>query len=209
MQRLLPREEQFFDYFAKGAENAHQAAKALEDLLADFTRVEYKVAAIVELEHHGDFITHEIAERLNKTFLTPLDRDDIHNLASAMDNVVDRIEAAADALLLYQVEQPTLESRELARILVQMTDQLRDAITLLRHPKHYDQVRKCVVEINRFENQADKVARGAVAKLVAQRDEKGLFELIRWRDIYEQLERATDDCEDVADVIEGIVLKHA
>lgn len=207
MRRLLPREEPFFDFFDKAAANANEAARALEQLLTNYTRVEDKVAAIVELEHRGDFITHEIAERLNKTFLTPIERDDIHALASALDNVVDRTEAAADALLLYQVQQPTEEARELAHILVEMTERMRDAVTQLRHPKQYVKVRESVVEINRLENVADKVARSALAKLVNHRDE--LFELIRWRDIYDQLERATDDCEDVADVLESIVLKHA
>ncbi|MBI4493606.1 MAG: DUF47 domain-containing protein [Chloroflexi bacterium] len=207
MLRLLPREEPFFDYFDKAAANGNQAARALAHLLDNFVRVEDQVEAITELEHRGDFITHEIAERLNKTFLTPIERDDIHALASAMDNVVDRIEAAADALLLYQVEQPTEEARELAHILVDSTERLREAITQLRNPKQYAQVRTSVVEVNRLENEADKVARRAIAKLVAHRDQ--LFELIRWRDIYEQLERATDDCEDVADVLESIVLKHA
>jgi predicted phosphate transport protein (TIGR00153 family) len=206
MLQLIPRKQPFFDLFNRSAANAADTARALRQLLDEFTRVEERVAGIAALEQRGDSITHEILERLNRSFVTPLEREDIHALASALDDVVDGIEEAAYQVVLYRVERPTRHARELARILLEMTERVRHAVADLRQPKKYANVRSLVIGINALEEEADTVTRTAMAELVEQRE--NLWELIRWRDIYNQLEGATDACEDVGDVLESIVLKH-
>jgi uncharacterized protein len=205
--QILPTETKFFDWFNKSAENAHAAAVLLHQLVSDYTRVESRVAQITELEHHGDFIVHEIMDLLSSTFITPLESDEIRALASSLDDVVDYIEAAADALLLYKVEQPIPECRQLTELLLQMTAQIAQAVPLLAEKKRLGDVRKCAVEINRLENEADRALRAGLARLVEERD--GWFEMFRWKEILQIIEDATDHCEDVADVLGAVVQKHA
>jgi predicted phosphate transport protein (TIGR00153 family) len=165
-----------------------------------------RVAQMTELEHQGDFITHEIFDLLHKTFLTPLDHGEIHALTTSMDDVVDIIHAAADALLLYKVDQPRPEARELARVILSSTQEIAAAVGSLRQKRTLPEMMPRVKEINRLENEADRIARAAISALIDCRDD--IFELIRWKEIYDQLEEATDRCEDVADVLRTVVIKY-
>ena len=205
--QILPTEVKFFDWFNKGADNALEGARLLHQLFSDYTRVESRVSQITEVEHRGDFIVHETMDLLRKTFITPLEGDDIRHLISAMDDVVDYIEAAADALLLYKVEQPIPEAVHLSALLLQMTEQLAIALPKLSEKKRLTEVLTCVVEVNRLENEADRMLRSALARLVEERGD--WFELFRWKEILQLLEDATDRCEDVADVLQAVVQKNA
>ena len=205
--QILPTEVKFFDWFNKSADNALDGARLLHQLISDFTDVERRVAQITEVEHRGDFIVHETMDLLRKTFITPLDGDDIRRLISSLDDVVDSIEAAADALLLYKVEQPIPEAEHLSRLLFQMTEQLAKALPLIAEKKTLSQVQQCNVEVNRLENEADHVIRRALARLVEERGD--WFELFRWKEILQLIEDATDQCEDVADVLQAVVQKNA
>jgi len=204
---FLPREEKFFDLFEESARNLVKGAQLLAELLESWQDVEEKVRQITELEHHGDNITHRIVARLHATFVTPIDREDIATLAQRMDDVMDFIEGAAVALVLYSVERPTQRARELADILVRVTLEVSRAIPRLRHRRELGHMQEHCVEINRLENEADSVIRSALAELF--RDNADLTDVIKWREIYEHMENATDRCEDVADVLEGVMIKRA
>jgi uncharacterized protein len=205
--QILPSEQGFYDWFEKGARTARDAARLLRQLLTDYRDVESRVAQITELEHQGDFIMHETMALLSKTFITPLEGDEIRALAGSVDDVIDWIEDAADSLLLYEVEQPPPEACTLAELLEQMTERIVEAMPLLRDRRSLPRVLEHAVEINRLENEADRVLRRALARLVKQRGE--WFEFQRWKDILEKIEEATDKCEDVADVLQAVVMKNA
>jgi uncharacterized protein Yka (UPF0111/DUF47 family) len=205
--QILPAEVKFYEWFNKSAENVLEGARLLHQLLADFTNVPSRVAQITEIEHRGDFIVHETMDLLSRTFITPMDGDEIRALTSALDDVVDNIEAAADALLLYKVEQPLPEAIELSRLLLQMAEQVAIAVPLLAEKKRLSDVKQYTIEINRLENEADRVLRLALARLVEERSD--WFELFRWKEILEVIELATDCCEDVADVLGVVVQKNA
>jgi len=205
--QILPTEVKFFDWFNKSAQNVLEGAQLLHQLLSDYTDVESRVAQITEVEHHGDFIVHETMDLLSRTFITPLEGDEIRALASRLDDVVDYIEAAADALLLYKVQQPIPEAEHLSRLLLRMAEQVCQAIPLLADKKRLSEVQKNTIEINRLENEADRVLRMGLARLVEQRDD--WFELFRWKEILQIIEEATDRCEDVADVLGAVVQKNA
>jgi uncharacterized protein len=202
---ILPAEEGFYDWFEKGASNLVEAARLLVDLLKDYRDVQTKVARITEQEHHGDFVVHEVYDMLHRTFIPPLDRETIRQLAGAVDDVVDNIEAAADLMLLYQVEKPTPQAIRLGGIILACAEQIDRAMPLLRAQKTIGDIRNRTIEINRLENEADSVTRAGVADLLEHKDD--LFNLIRWKEIYSALEDATDRCEDVADALNGIVLE--
>ncbi|MCC7104236.1 MAG: DUF47 domain-containing protein [Chloroflexi bacterium] len=204
---ILPAEERFFEWFTKAAQNAHETAEIFHALLTDFTHAPSKVAQITELEHKGDFIVHETIDLLSRTFITPMEGDEIRSLTSRLDDVVDYIEATADALLLYRVEQPTPEAIELSDLLRQMTGQIATAVPLLADKKSLGQVRTHAIEINRLENEADRVLRLGLARLVEQRSD--WFEFFRWKEILQLIEDATDRCEDVADVLTAVAQKNA
>ena len=202
---IMPREPKFFDLFEKSVANVAKAAKELADFLEDYTNVPLKVARITELEHEGDAITHQIMEQLHRTFVTPFDREDIALLTERLDDVMDFIEDAANAMLLYRIEQPTTRAREMAAILVTMTSELVVAVPLLRNRSKMKEILEHCVEINRLENEADAIIRHALAELF---DDTPIADVIKWREIYEHLETAADKGEDVANVLEGVVLKH-
>jgi uncharacterized protein Yka (UPF0111/DUF47 family) len=204
---ILPAEESFYDWFEKGAANLVEAAILLEDLVNNFTDVPNKVARITEHEHRGDFIVHEVYDALHRTFIPPLERETIRELTGAVDDVVDNIEAAADLLLLYDVEKPTRSAVRLCEIIRACAEQINGAMPLLRVHRKIVAVREYTIEINRLENVADGVTRAGVAELLTRRDD--LFNLMRWKEIYGTLEDATDRCEDVADALNGIVLETA
>jgi uncharacterized protein Yka (UPF0111/DUF47 family) len=202
--QILPAEVKFFDWFNKSAANVLDAARLLHQLVTDYRNVESRVAQITELEHKGDFIVHETMDLLSRTFITPLEGDEIRHLIGAMDDVVDYIEAGADALLLYKVEEPIPEARQLAELLLQMAEQINQAVPLIGDKKTLSSVKSYTVEINRLENEADRVLRMGLARLVEERTD--WFELFRWKEILQLFEDATDHCEDVADVL-GVVMQ--
>ena len=204
---FIPREEKFFDLFEGSARNMVKAAQGLKEMVDNWNNVEGRVSEITELEHHGDIITHQIMEQLHRTFVTPFDREDIALLAHVLDDVTDFIQAAADAMLIYKVDYPSQRAKELADIIVQATAEVERAIPLLRRRAQLKQVLERCVEINRLENMADRVFRSAMAELFS--DSPDMADVIKWREIYEHMESATDRCEDVADVLEGVALKHA
>jgi hypothetical protein len=165
------------------------------------------VEEIKELEHIGDTITHEIIARLHRTFITPFDREDIALLAKSLDDIIDFIDNAACSMDIYKVDAPGNRARELADIIIQATAEVEHAILELRHKAKLKQILERCVEINRLENMADVVFRAAMAELFE--DSTDMADVIKWREIYEHMESATDRCEDVANVIEGVALKNA
>ena len=203
---FIPREEKFFDLFQESAQNMVAAAHSLKEMVNTWEHVEGKLAEITELEHKGDTITHEIMGRVHRTFVTPFDREDIVQLAHVLDDVVDFIHAAADAMLLYKVDRPGKRAQELADIIVQATEEVEKVLPQLRKRIVLSSVLKRCVEINRLENVADRVYRSAMAELFA--DSPDMAHVIKWREIYSHMESATDRCEDVANVLEGVALKH-
>jgi len=205
--QVLPAEPKFYDWFEKASQNMVSAATLLRTMLDDGQDWPGRVAQMTELEHQGDFITHEIFDLLHKTFITPLDHDEIQALTTSMDDVVDVIHAAADALLLYKVEQPRAEAKELSKVILAATQEIAAATSALRQKRTLAEMMPRVKEINRLENEADRIARGAMSALIEQRDD--MFEFIRWKEIFDQLEEAADRCEDVADVLRTVVIKYA
>jgi predicted phosphate transport protein (TIGR00153 family) len=206
---FIPREEKFFDLFEESAQNLVQAAQLLAKLMEEWegVEVEEKVRQITELEHKGDSITHQVMAQLHRTFVTPLDREDISALAHCLDDVIDFIQAAADAMFIYRIDHPTKRAKELAGIIIDTTIELEKAMPGLRHHHQLEQIKGRCVEVNRLENEGDRVKRVALAELF--QDTTDIAQIIKWREIYEHLESATDRCEDVANVLEGVVLKHA
>jgi len=204
---LLPRQHKFFDLFEESTKNMVKASRALQEMINDWDVVGGRVAEITELEHAGDTITHQIVAQLHRTFVTPFDREDIALLAHTMDDVTDFIHAAADAMLIYKIDQPSQRAKELANIIVEATEEIEKAVSGLRRHAELKQILEKCVEINRLENMADRVFRAAMAELFD--DAMDIAQVIKWREIYEHMESATDRCEDVANVLEGIALKHA
>ncbi len=204
---FLPRDEKFFDLFEQSASNIVKASHVLKDLIDSWNRVEQRVAEIREMEHTGDSITHEIIARLHRTYVTPIDREDIALLAKSLDDVMDFIDAAAGTMLVYNVDTPGVRARELADIIIKATAEVELAVLEVRQKAKPKQVLERCVEINRLENMGDVVYRAALAELF--QDSSDMAHVIKWREIFEQLESATDRCEDVADVLEGVALKNA
>lgn len=203
---LIPREVKFFDLFDEMVAHLTTAARHLADLFENYQDVEAKVAQMKDLEHQADAITHRIIEQLHLTFVTPLDREDIALLAHSLDDVMDFMDGVAGAMVVYHIPEPTPRARELASILITVTDELSKAVPILRHRRQLKSILEHCVEINRLENQADDVLRRALSELFD--DALSVVDIIKWREIYEQLESATDRAEDVADVLEGVVLKY-
>ncbi len=199
---LFPREDDFFALFRKQAALVHTGCDALLEMVERYDDVETRTRKLKEIEHQGDIVTHEIFERLNKTFITPLERDDIHALASGLDDVLDAAEAIGSRFLLFKVEKVTPEALKLARILSQCGAQIEQAVG---HLQDFKGLMAFTIEINRLENEADTVSREAVADLFSGRHD--LLDVMRWKELYGRLEGAADRCEDVANAIESIVLK--
>ena len=204
---FIPREHKFFNFFEESARNMVRAAQVLNELVDTWDGVEDKVSQIAQMEDEGDAVTHQIMAQLNRTFVTPFDREDIVLLAHSLDDVVDFIDAAADAMLIYKIDKPTPRAKELADIIVQAALEVERAIPQLRHRDGLKKMLPRCVEINRLENVADKVFRSAIAELFDET--KDVTRIIKWREIYEHMESATDRCEDVSNVLEGVALKYA
>ena len=204
---LIPRESKFFDLFEEDARNLVQISRALKDFTDDWIDVENKMNAITELEHMGDSFTHQIIALLHRSFVTPFDREDIAKLAHTVDDIADFIHSSADFMYIYRIDKPTQRARELADILVEATQEVEKVMPLLRHRSELKKMLSCCVSLNRLENEADKVYRQALAELFD--DQNNTAYIIKWREIYENMESATDRCEDVANVLEGVALKNA
>jgi uncharacterized protein len=204
MIRIIPKDTSFFEMFAAMANNLIDAARALVDLFADYQNVEAKIGEIRRIEHQGDEMTHSIMRKLNQTFITPFDREDIHTLASSLDDVVDFINAACARIIMYRITDPPAEAGQLARLILAQCEELEKAVT---HLQKSEEVLQHCVEINRLENEADQVSRVAIARLFDH--EKNPITLIKIKELLEFLETATDKAEDVADVLETVVLKNA
>jgi len=205
--RLIPRSEDFFTLFEESSRNVVLGVSQLNALLSDFSSVEDKVKQIVDIEHQGDKVTHHTMAKLNKTFVTELDREDIHALISGLDDILDFVDAAARRMLLYKIVEPVPEAKKLAEILAKAVDEINKAIPLMRHLSKPNDIMKHCIEINSLENEGDQVQRNAVAKLFEEC--KDPIYVIKWKEILETLETAIDRCEDVANILEAIVLKYS
>ena len=201
--RLIPREEKFFSDFQALADELHRGASLLEEMLAPDRPLWNKADEIKEVEHKCDFLTHEIIQRLNRTFVTPLDREDIHTLARSLDDVMDAIDASATLIRLYRLDVVRVGARELARTITQSAKEIRLALDALARHKG---LITHAVEINRLENEADRIHQDAVGQLFAE--EQNPITVMKWKETFDFLEAATDRCEDVANVLEGVVVKH-
>lgn len=206
-ERLMPKEIAFFDYFEKMAAKILEGCTALVDLLEDCTNVPEKARRIKVIEHEADLITHQCIEKLHTTFITPFDRDSIHRLITKMDDILDLAEAVSDRLTVYEMTSPTEEAKQLARVLVFSVEEVAKAVTGLSNMKNAQEILARCVEVNRLENEADTLLRVAVGKLF--KTERDPLQVMKWKELYEGLEEATDRCEDVANLVEGIVLEHA
>lgn len=201
--RLIPREEKFYSDFLAMADELLRGSRLLEEMLAAEHPIWDKADEIKEVEHKCDFLTHEIIQRLNRTFVTPIDREDIHALARSLDDVMDAIDASATLVRLYRLDRVLFGARELAHIISDCTREVRLALAALEQMKG---VATHAVEINRLENEADRTHQQAVMRLF---DEvKDPINVIKWKETLDFLEDATDRCEDVANVIEGVLVKH-
>jgi len=206
MFRLIPREVQFFELFEKSAQILLEGGKLLEEVVADFQDFPAKAHRMERLEHDADQVTHEIMANLNRTFITPIDREDIHQLATSLDDVMDLIEAVTERLMLYKVKQLTPQFKAIAEVISKQVHEIHLMIPRLRALRHADILVHCI-EINRLENEGDQALRTAVAELFDKGGDP--LEVMKWRELYDLLETATDKCEDVAVVVEGIFLKNA
>jgi predicted phosphate transport protein (TIGR00153 family) len=202
--RLIPREEKFFEDFVAMAEQINVGATLLEQMLAPEQPLWDKADEIKEVEHKCDFLTHEVIQRLHKTFVTPLDREDIHALARSLDDVIDAIDDSAGVIRLYQIARVRPDARDLSRIIKSSTEQVVLAMRALGRKQG---ISTAAVEINRLENEADRAHQLALRRLFEE--EKDAIQIIKWKEILDFLEAATDRCEDVANVLEGVVVKHA
>ena len=205
---FMPKENRFFFLLHQSAQNIQQVSRRLQDLMENCENVQEKVLEIKELEEFGDQIIHDITHSLHRTFVTPIDREDIMALAARLDDVVDAIDEAAQYTLEYRIEETTEYAKQLSAIIVQCADELERAVAVLssRGSKLKD-ILPMAVEINRLENEADRITSRARGDLFSNKFD--VAHLLKWRDIYDDMEQATDYAEDAADVLEGIVIKHS
>jgi len=204
MFNLIPREIAFFEMFQKAGHNMIEGSRLLKNMMEDFRNPVEQARRIKDIEHIGDGITHDIALKLNQTFITPLDREDIHGLASVLDDILDLVEAVADRFVVFKVAKPTETAIKLANILYQSAVAVGAGIDQLGKP-HAD-VSQYFVLVNSLENEADRITRDVISKLFEE--EKDPIAVIKWKEIYENFEEGTDRCEDVANILERIALKH-
>ena len=205
--RLLPKETSFYDFFDEHGRLTVVGAKEFHTLVTSAGNIEAKAKRIKEIEHETDVITHRCVEALHKTFITPIERDDIYRLITKMDDIMDFVEAAAERMALYELTVMTPEIVDLAECLSRSAIEVKDALRELRNLKDTTLILKKCVDINRLENEADAILRRALARLF--KEEKDPITIIKWKEVYEHLENATDRAEDVANIIEGAVLDNA
>jgi len=205
--RLMPREGRFFDLFNEHAAHIVAAGREMAALMADFSDFERHATAIDRIEKEGDHTTHRTIDMLRRTFITPIDRDDIHRLSTAMDDILDLLQDCAQSISLYDVRHATPEAIRLADICMACGAKVAEGVSLLNNMDHAQRILSVCTEIDRLESEADHVMRSAIAKLF--REEPDVRDLIKLRAIYELLEAVTDRCEDVANIIQGIVLENS
>ncbi|HEY7370231.1 MAG TPA: DUF47 family protein [Thermoanaerobaculia bacterium] len=204
MLRLLPRDNRYFDLFSEMAGRIHESARILDGFFVGKAAAPAVADAVKKLEHECDEISHEVLRGIDKTFITPIDREDIHQLAVRLDDVIDLIDGSGRRLVLYRVDSPTPLSRELSRIVVAITGELVEAVSRLQAQKGV--MERCI-RIKQLENEGDVVYHDAIASLFA--DRLDAIEVIKWKDVYDNLERSIDACVGVAHVLESVVLKHS
>jgi predicted phosphate transport protein (TIGR00153 family) len=205
--RLLPRDESFFDQFEKQGRKTVEGCRAFLELVESPGDVPAQAKVIKHIEHECDLITHSVVAQLHRTFITPLDRNDIYRLITKMDDIMDLVESAAERVALYEIKEMTKEVIDLSRVLLSSAERVLEAVAGFRDLKHPELILEKCVEINRLENEADALLRGTLAKLF--REVKDPITVMKWKEIYELLETATDRCEDVANIIEGVVLENS
>ncbi|MDO8300995.1 DUF47 domain-containing protein [Lacisediminimonas sp.] len=205
--RLMPTEGKFFELFVEHADLCVKGAKEMVALMVNFDDLEMRVHAIEGIEKQADKVTHNTLELLHKTFITPLDRDDIHQLITRMDDILDLLEDAAQTMSLYDIKAITPEARRLAELCLSCAEKVRSAVALLNNMDNAREILGLCAEIDRLESDADHVMRAAMSKLF--RDEPDVRTLIKLKAIYEILETVTDRCEDVANILEGIIVENA
>jgi predicted phosphate transport protein (TIGR00153 family) len=206
LQKLMPKTDTFFDYFEKQAAHSVEGVRLLKELFEDFTDVQRKVQEIKDVEHRADDVTHRAFELLYTQFITPFDRSEIHRLLSAIDDVLDLADAAAERLGLYDVGDVVPEARELAGVLLAQTRKMQEAVRGLRNVKESKVILDACMEMNALENQADTLLRQALAHLFKSGSDP--LRVIKWKEILDLIETATDRCEDVANILEGVVLEN-
>jgi uncharacterized protein len=204
MFSLIPRDQAFFQMFQKAARNVIEGSRLLKEMMENYRNPMEQARRIKDVEHVGDGITHDIVRKLNQTFITPIDREDIHGLASALDDILDLVEAVADRFVVFKVSEPTETAIKLSNILYQSALAVGDGVDLLG--KSHGDVSEYNVRVNSLENEADRLMRDAVSALFEQ--EPNPIEVIKWKEIYEHFEEGTDRCEDVSNILECIALKH-
>ena len=202
---LIPKDEKFFVMFKEMTTTIIEGAQMLKDMMDNFENPQLSQKLIKDVEHKADHLTHDIIKKLNKSFVTPLDREDIYALAAALDDILDLIDASAQRVVMYNVEKPTQEAKELAFLILKSCQTLDKAVALLGGK--LEPIAEYCMEVNSLENEADRVCREAISRLFD--DEKDPIKLIKWKEIYETLERATDKCEDAANILESVVVKNA
>ena len=204
--RLLPHDRTFFAQFEQQGKKTVEGCKAFLHMVEAPGDLESQAARISQIENECDEITHAVVESLHRTFITPIDRNDIYTLIGKMDDIMDLVEAAADRMSLYEIHTVNRELGDLARCLVTSAEHVLGAVSGIRDLQHPNGILEHCIEINRLENVADKILRGALARLF--REERDPIAVIKWKELYETLESATDRCEDVANIIEGVVLEN-
>jgi uncharacterized protein len=204
MFNFIPKETAFFDLFRKAAHNMIEGSRLLKEMTETFDKPVEQARRIKDIEHIGDGLTHDIARKLNQTFITPIDREDIHGLASALDDILDIVEAIADRFVVFKITKPTEPAIKLADTLYRASVEVGAGIDRLGQ-SHADVTEFCV-RVNTLENEGDRIMRDAISSLFEQ--EKDPIAVIKWKEIYENFEEGTDRCEDVANILERIALKH-
>ena len=205
--RFIPREEKFYDLFEELINKIEEGGKLFLEMVEKYEYPLPTITKLKELEHEADVITHRTYEKMHKSFLTPLDREDIYALVNKMDSILDMIEASAARMNLYKVKKPTKVIIDQAKILNEAIKKVKLIVYAMRDMKNSKMILDACVEINTLENEGDIVLRTAMVDLFEH--EKDAIELIKWKEIFERIEEALDVCEDVSNIIEGIVLKHA
>jgi uncharacterized protein len=203
---ILPQDKHFFNMLENESQNVLDGSTAFLDLLKNYENIKQKQQKIKDIEHQGDDFVHEIFEELNKTFITPIDHEDISKLASAFDDVLDYIDGTATRLVLYDIQKPEENMIKLAEVLLKQATELKEALSGLRNIKNPKEIEKRCIEVNRLENVADDLYKTSVADLFKRKD---AIEIMKLKEVYERLEFATDKCEDAANVISDIVVKNS
>jgi len=202
---LIPKDEKFFVLFKEMTTTIIEGAQLLKEMMDSFESPQLSKKKIKDVEHKADQLTHDIIKKLNKSFVTPLDREDIYALAAALDDILDLIDASAQRVVMYNVEKPTPEAKELAFLILKSCQTIDKAVALLGGK--LEPIAEYCMEVNSLENEADRVCREAISRLFDE--ERDPIQLIKWKEIYETLERATDKCEDAANILEAVVVKNA